>query len=323
LSRHRGALGDVARAADAEPGATLLAERPAQPATGVLPLTGVQAAVLDLDVTLPPPSAHPSLPVPPLPPRRPAAVAVPPVVGRTDTAPDVAETRPSRLRRLVAGMGGRLPSCPPRRRAPLLLAALVAGGVVAALPGSPTDAPAAGDGMYGLDVAADLSASGGLDDVEVRQGITAAEARRRLDDLAASRAARTPQTVLPTQGYMSTCFCMRWGQMHWGIDLAAPLGTPIVSATDGVVLRAGPSQGFGNAVYIQDTDGNVEVYGHMRYMFVDAGQVVHAGDLIAKVGTEGQSTGPHLHFEIRQGSATGKRLDPQAWLQQRSVSVTG
>ena len=58
---------------------------------------------------------------------------------------------------------------------------------------------------------------------------------------------------------------MRWGTMNWGIDLAAPRGTPIYAAADGVVLRAGPATGYGNAVYIQDTDGNVEIYGHMRY----------------------------------------------------------
>ena len=84
--------------------------------------------------------------------------------------------------------------------------------------------------------------------------------------------------MLPTHGVLTTCFCMRWGQMHYGIDLAAPLGTPIVAATDGVVLRAGPASGFGNAIYIQDADGNVQVYGHMRYYRVHAGEIVHAGD---------------------------------------------
>ena len=100
---------------------------------------------------------------------------------------------------------------------------------------------------------------------------------------------------------------MRWGQMHWGIDLAAPLGTPIYAAADGVVLRAGPASGFGNAVYIQDADGNVHIYGHMRYYDVRAGDVVHAGDQIAKVGNQGQSTGPHLHYEIHRG---GMRRPP-------------
>ena len=116
--------------------------------------------------------------------------------------------------------------------------------------------------------------------------------------------------MLPADGQLSTCFCMRWGTFHYGIDLAAPLGTPIYAATDGVVLRAGPATGFGNAIYIEDTDGNVEVYGHMRYYSVKTGQVVHAGDQIAKVGNEGESTGPHLHFQIDHGSEYGKPIDP-------------
>jgi murein DD-endopeptidase MepM/ murein hydrolase activator NlpD len=114
---------------------------------------------------------------------------------------------------------------------------------------------------------------------------------------------------------------MRWGQMHWGIDLAAPLGTPIYAAVDGVVLRAGPATGFGNAIYIQDADGNVEIYGHMRYYNVQPGQIVHAGDQIAKVGNQGQSTGPHLHFELHRGGMEGRPFDPQPWLAARGVHV--
>jgi len=220
----------------------------------------------------------------------------------------------------------RLPR-PPRRRGGLLLAALTVGGVLAAvLGGTAAPAPssvAAGEAAdYGLS-ATDANFSGGMDDADARREITAAEAQARLDDLAASRAAREPSFVLPTDGVMTTCFCQRWGQMHWGIDLAAPLGTPIVAAADGVVLRAGPASGYGNAIYIQDADGNVEIYGHMRYLYVEAGDVVSAGDLIAKVGSEGQSTGPHLHFEIHLGSMTGRPTDPEAWLDDRGISVPG
>jgi murein DD-endopeptidase MepM/ murein hydrolase activator NlpD len=109
--------------------------------------------------------------------------------------------------------------------------------------------------------------------------------------------------------------------MHWGIDLAAPLGTPIYAATDGVVLRAGPASGYGNAIYIQDADGDVHIYGHMRYFSVRAGEVVHAGDQIAKVGNQGQSTGPHLHYEIHRGGMDGRPIDPQNYLADRGISV--
>jgi murein DD-endopeptidase MepM/ murein hydrolase activator NlpD len=230
------------------------------------------------------------------------------------TADDVPPAPSTKSRR-------RLPH-PPGTRAQLWFAALIAGALLAAAPsviGNPATAPQALD--YGLGDASDLSLTGEIDDAGVRRSITEAEAQARLGELAASRAARAPKTVLPTQGRMTTCFCMRWGQMHWGIDLAAPLGTPIYSAADGVVLRAGPASGFGNAVYIQDADGNVHIYGHMRYYDVRAGDVVHAGDQIAKVGNQGQSTGPHLHYEIHRGGMDGRRIDPEDWLAERGVEI--
>src|SRR4051794_28196803 len=89
--------------------------------------------------------------------------------------------------------------------------------------------------------------------------ITVAEAQARLQEVAASRAARAeaeaaareaarPKSVLPIQGARYTsCFCSRWGTFHWGIDLAAPMRTPEYAAGDGVVLRAGAASGFGLA----------------------------------------------------------------------------
>jgi murein DD-endopeptidase MepM/ murein hydrolase activator NlpD len=213
---------------------------------------------------------------------------------------------------------------PPGRRGPLWLGALVAGALVAGIPAlsGATPAPAASVSAadYGLGVA-DLGLTGEMEDTGVRQGITQAEAAVRLSELAASRAAREPQTVLPASGRLTTCFCMRWGSMHYGIDLAGPLGTPIYSATDGVVLRAGRASGYGNAVYVQDADGNVHVYGHMRYYDVEAGQIVHAGDEIARIGNEGQSTGPHLHYQIHRGGMTGRPIDPEDWLADHGVTV--
>ena len=224
-------------------------------------------------------------------------------------------------RRLLAGR--RLPH-PPGRRAPLWFAALVAGALLAMLPslvGSPV-AVTSDASDYGLGAASDVDLTGGLDDAGVRRSITEAEAQARLGELAASRAARAPKTVVPVTDYrLTTCFCMRWGQMHPGWDMAAPLGTPIYSATDGVVLKAGRQSGFGNAVYIQDADGNVHIYGHMRYYDVEAGQIVRAGDQIAKIGNEGYSTGPHLHWQIHRGGMDGRPLDPETWLTDRKVNA--
>jgi murein DD-endopeptidase MepM/ murein hydrolase activator NlpD len=245
------------------------------------------------------------------------------VVADRKAPPTASETEDAgTARRLRAGARRRIPH-PPGRRAPLWFAALIAGAVLAGLPGflaGPQEVTISASD-YGLGAASDLGHTGGLDDAGVRRSITGAEAQARLGELAASRAAREPKTVLPTQGRLTTCFCKRWGAMHWGIDLAAPLGTPIYAATDGVVLRAGPASGYGNAVYIQDADGDVHIYGHMRYYSVQPGQVVHAGDQIAKVGNQGQSTGPHLHYEIHRGGMEGRPIDPQAYLADRGISV--
>jgi hypothetical protein len=220
----------------------------------------------------------------------------------------------------------------PRRRMPsavrhkpaLLLAALVVGALIAALPGGAGSTPAAATGSgsdFGLGVETETSFAGGVDFAGARGEISQAEAEARLSEIAASRAARQPEFVLPTVGRLTTCFCMRWGSMHWGLDLAAPLGTPINAAADGVVLRAGAASGYGKAIYVQDADGDVHVYGHMRHLYVEAGDVVSAGDLIAKVGSEGQSTGPHLHYEIHKGGMNGKPIDPEDWLGERGISV--
>lgn len=217
----------------------------------------------------------------------------------------------------------RLPH-PPGRRAPLWFAALVAGAVLAAMPsltGAGSEVVTADASDYGLGVASDLGLTG-MDDAGVRQELTQAEAQARLDELAASRAAREPKVVVPLSAYrLTTRFEMRWGQMHPAWDMAAPLGTPIYSATDGVVISAGRASGFGYAVYIQDPEGNVHIYGHMRYYDVRAGDIVRAGDQIAKVGNEGFSTGPHVHWQIQRGGRDGRPTDPENWLAERGVSL--
>jgi murein DD-endopeptidase MepM/ murein hydrolase activator NlpD len=242
------------------------------------------------------------------------------LAARADATDAPAQDSPAARRRTPV----RLPS-PPGRRAPMWFAALVvgallAGGAPSLLGGEPAPVSVTASDL-GLGTTPEHSFSGGLEDAGVRRGISEAEAQARLGELAASRAARQPKTVLPVTGRLTTCFCKRWGTMHYGLDLAAPLGTPIYAASDGVVLKAGRASGYGNAVYIQDADGNVHIYGHMRYYSVSAGDIVHAGDQIAKVGNEGQSTGPHLHYEIHRGSMTGKPTDPKVWLAERGVGV--
>jgi cell wall-associated NlpC family hydrolase len=116
-------------------------------------------------------------------------------------------------------------------------------------------------------------------------------------------------------------FGPRWGTMHQGVDFAAPLGTPIYAAMGGTVAKAGPAGGFGYWIIIDfDADGKKysNVYGHMpgNSFKVNEGDQVIAGQEIASVGSEGGSTGPHLHFEVWDGTRLGggQAVDPMPWL---------
>ena len=121
--------------------------------------------------------------------------------------------------------------------------------------------------------------------------------------------------------YMSTCYCMRWGEFHPGSDLAAANGTPMYAIGAGTVVAAGPAQGFGNWVVIDHGNGFTSIYGHMRVLAVYSGQRVRAGQLIAYVGSEGHSTGPHLHLEVRIGGMSGPPVDPEVFLARRGVYI--
>jgi murein DD-endopeptidase MepM/ murein hydrolase activator NlpD len=151
-----------------------------------------------------------------------------------------------------------------------------------------------------------------------------AEADRVAAEAAAAAAAEAarPKAVLPVDGARLTSgFGSRWGTLHAGIDLAAPMQTPEYAAMDGVVLEAGPASGYGLAVYIQHENGDVTVYGHMDSILVEPGQVVRAGDTIALLGNRGQSTGPHLHFEVHVGGLNGEKIDPLPWLRDKGVAI--
>ncbi|WP_344426907.1 M23 family metallopeptidase [Pseudonocardia ailaonensis] len=127
--------------------------------------------------------------------------------------------------------------------------------------------------------------------------------------------------VLPTTGRFTSGFGARWGVTHYGIDLAAPIGTPIFAFTDGVVEESGPASGFGMWVVLKHPDGTHTVYGHINRSFVTVGQTVKAGEEIAEVGNRGQSTGPHLHFEI--WDANKNKVNPLPILTAMGLRVTG
>jgi hypothetical protein len=127
-----------------------------------------------------------------------------------------------------------------------------------------------------------------------------------------------PMFVMPTRGVWTSGFGYRWGVLHGGIDIANSIGTPILAASDGVVISAGPYAGYGNMVKLKHNDGTVTLYGHLSSWQVEVGERVWAGDQIAKMGNTGNSTGPHLHFEVLLNGTD--RVDPTGWLSKRGLS---
>lgn len=100
--------------------------------------------------------------------------------------------------------------------------------------------------------------------------------------------------------------------MHAGVDLAAPVGTPVHATADGVVGKAEWFGGYGLFVALEHGASLETRYGHMSRLNVAAGQQVHKGDIVGYVGTTGRSTGPHLHYEVR---VDGAAVNPLAYMQ--------
>jgi murein DD-endopeptidase MepM/ murein hydrolase activator NlpD len=117
------------------------------------------------------------------------------------------------------------------------------------------------------------------------------------------RPASSSGLIWPVSGPVTSGYGMRWGAMHQGIDIAPPYGTPIYAANSGTVIWAGWQGGYGNLVLIDHGGGFVTAYGHMSSIGASTGQSVGRGTLIGNVGSTGDSTGPHLHFETRVGGA--------------------
>lgn len=111
----------------------------------------------------------------------------------------------------------------------------------------------------------------------------------------------------PVRGEISSYFGWRWGAFHQGVDIAAPAGTPVIAADSGMVSFAGWSGGYGYLVKVDHGGGKETWYAHLSRINVDVGQTVQKGEVIGLVGSTGNSTGPHLHFEVR---INGRAVDP-------------
>lgn len=132
----------------------------------------------------------------------------------------------------------------------------------------------------------------------------------------AEPALAAPSWVVPTRGACTSDFGPRGSGFHKGLDFGAPIGEPIVAASAGTVIDSGPASGYGLWVRVDHGDGVVTTYGHNDRNLVGRGANVGAGDVIATVGNRGQSTGPHLHFQLE---AQGNAVDPEVFYQQRSA----
>jgi len=120
---------------------------------------------------------------------------------------------------------------------------------------------------------------------------------------------------------VTSCFGMRWGVPHQGIDFAMPENTPERAAAAGTVIAAGWAYtGYGISVVIDHGDGYFTHYAHQNRTAVEVGQTVKAGQIIGYEGSTGDSTGPHLHFEVHQG-AMWNQIDPAPFLKAHGVPV--
>jgi murein DD-endopeptidase MepM/ murein hydrolase activator NlpD len=176
--------------------------------------------------------------------------------------------------------------------------------------GGPINTSGGGMQMVTVQPAANVA----VHNAELAHGVAFAQER-------AQREARLQQPlfIMPTKGIFTSGFGYRWGVLHAGIDLANSIGTPIHAVSDGVVIDSGPTAGYGMWVKLRHADGTVTLYGHVNTTLVRVGQRVMAGDQIATMGNRGNSTGPHLHFEVLLGGT--QRVDPVPWLAKRGLSV--
>lgn len=117
----------------------------------------------------------------------------------------------------------------------------------------------------------------------------------------------------PVNGTVNSAFGPRGSSFHDGIDIAAPEGTPILAIEAGEVIYSDQLRGYGNMVILRHAGGIVSVYAHNESNLVREGQSVVRGEVVARVGSTGRVSGPHLHFEIRRNNAA---QDPLRYLPQ-------
>ncbi len=146
------------------------------------------------------------------------------------------------------------------------------------------------------------------------QSATLAAAIRNAQANAASTGTGAPSAsgfIWPVNGTVVSGFGWRWGRMHEGIDIAAPMGASVWAAAAGTVIHSGWLGGYGLLVVVDHGNGLATAYAHNSSLLVGVGQRVSQGETISLVGSTGNSSGPHVHFEVR---ANGAAVDPLFYL---------
>jgi murein DD-endopeptidase MepM/ murein hydrolase activator NlpD len=240
-----------------------------------------------------------------------------------------------------------------RRRRPVPLPSLVGSVAVAAAASGALTMPQAGATDYGageslvtperpqssseavrgaLDTVVAAQQSLDAESVENAKAAVAVELKKEQERVererqeAAERAARAAREanrwVVPLSGYRITAGFGSggglWSSGHTGVDLAAPHGTPVHAASSGEVISAGWDGAYGNKIVIRHSDGTETWYAHLSRMIVRSGTVL-PGQQIGTVGSTGNSTGPHLHLEVRPGG--GGPVNPRSWLAEHGVNL--
>lgn len=250
---------------------------------------------------------------------------------RTDVSDGIAATDVIDLRGRTGGAHRKETVGPVKSR--LMIAAMAAGATAAGAytmtstsdSSSPDTVMAAGEAAI-----QGASVSGSSDGMQIVAVASTAHSSQHAEEITkaaafaqerAEREARQlrPMFVMPTRGVWTSGFGYRWGVLHGGIDIAGPIGTPILAASDGIVTDVGPTAGYGAWVKLRHSDGTVTLYGHLNTWSVSVGERVMAGDQIATMGNRGNSTGPHLHFEVLLNGTN--RVDPVGWLAKRGIAT--
>ncbi|MFD9036447.1 M23 family metallopeptidase [Streptomyces sp. NPDC059567] len=205
-----------------------------------------------------------------------------------------------------------------------------AGSAFAAEGKAATIATAATGASTAVAAQADAQAQAAVKAAVAKQAAAKKAAVAKAVKAAPVAAKKAPSWVKPVSAYTLTASFNQggamWAHKHSGQDFAVPVGTPVKAAGAGTVVKAGPNGGgdgpaYGNAIVVKHANGKYSQYAHLSKINVHIGQKVGAGQKIALSGNTGNSSGPHLHFEIRTTPNYGSALNPAAFLRSMGVSI--